>query len=132
MKIKYKFVTGKTKEVEVTDELGENIKIIERTRKRKERYFERHTLSAELHEAEYNIEMTDNITLETKINNSEALHKLHKAISTLNTEQQEIVRSVFFYGKELKDIAIEMGIKYQSVQDRLKVILQKLKIILEK
>jgi RNA polymerase sigma factor (sigma-70 family) len=132
MKIKYKFVNGKTKEVEVNDELGENIKIIERIRKRKERYFERHTLSAELHEAEYNIEITDNITLETKINNTEALYKLYKAISTLNTEQQKIVRLVFFYGKELKDIAKEMGIKYQSVQDRLKIILKKLKTFLEK
>jgi RNA polymerase sigma factor (sigma-70 family) len=131
MKIKYKFVNGKTKEIEVNDELGENIKIIERIRKRKERYFERHTLSAEIHEDDYGIEMTDNIDLEDQITNTEALHKLHKAISTLNTEQQEIVYSVFFYGKELKEIAKEMGITYQSVQDRLKVILKKLKTFLE-
>jgi len=62
----------------------------------------------------------------------ERLIALPHALATLNERQKDLVRRVFFRKESLQDIAADLGIKYQSVQDQLKVIYKNLKKLFEK
>ena len=53
-------------------------------------------------------------------------------LPTLQPEQQKIVRMKFYEGKNETEIGRLLGITKQSVQDRIKVILKKLKKLLQK
>ena len=60
------------------------------------------------------------------------LFALGKAMKILSPEQQRIVQMKFYEGRNETEIGRILGITKQSAQDRVKVILKKLKKVLQK
>jgi len=134
MKIKYYFVTGETKEIEVDEKLYQEIKNLNReqdtTNKREQR--KKQSIETAL---KYGLVGTCDPTQEDKEIEklwSERLIALPHTLATLNERQKDLVSRVFFRKESLQDIAADLGIKYQSVQDQLKVIYKNLKKLFEK
>lgn len=128
MKIKYEFVTKETSEVEVSEELyTASIQIDRKIKNNNRRETRRHS-SIDKATARHDTEIADNRgDVEADYIEREKIATIRAAIKTLEPEQQNLIRKVFYEGQALKTVAAEMGIKYQSVQDRLDVIKCKLK-----
>ncbi len=56
---------------------------------------------------------------------------IHKALSLLSEEEEELIRLLFFEGYTEREVAKKMGIYHNAVHKRKKTILQKLKNILK-
>lgn len=125
MKIKYTFVTGETKEIEIderihmaSEEINAQIKSNDRRETR------RHT---PIDNEEFGFAVDHGVDIEADCILSADKTKLHKALGQLNAQQKDLVRRVFFNGEQLKDIAKEYNTTYQAIQNRLKKILAKLR-----
>ena len=134
MKIKYYFVTGETKEIETDENTYQEIKDINRQQdtinKREQR--KKQSIESAL---EYGLVGACEPTheeIELDKLRGERLIALPSVLATLNERQKDLVSRVFFHGQSLQEIATELGIKYQSVQDQLKVIYKNLKKLFEK
>ena len=131
MKIKYEF-TNETKEIEVDENTGSIIKDLDRqeynnNKKETRRHYSLDNAIAKFgnEPPEEHSDLLEKLLLqeETELHKQKLL-KLKKAISTLNTEQRHLVRSVFFYGRTLTDIANEKGLSVVAIHKRLKKILE--------
>jgi RNA polymerase sigma-70 factor (ECF subfamily) len=135
MIIKYFDATQKKfLEIEVNDEVGkvwneENTKIgtVERNQRRYERSLDALIDTYELEPADPNVD------IEQTIIDREDAQRLQTAIARadLNTEQRDLLRSVFFYGKTIGQVAEEKGVDHSAISHRLERIYKKLKEILK-
>ena len=127
-KIRYQYVTGEVVYVEVEGELAEQIAEIDRignNNDRRER--ERCNASIEFLSEQKDTELADiRINIEADLIRHEERKRLYQAIKTLNEEQRQIIIKSYFDREGLKEIATVMGISFQAVHERLKVILKKL------
>lgn len=57
--------------------------------------------------------------------------EIHRAISRLDAKEQELIERLYFEGESLVSIAKEEGVSYQAIQCRKKLILKKLRQMLE-
>ena len=132
MKIKYEFVDG-TKEIEVDEEIYKASEEINEQIKRNDRRETRRHISTNKGDYEYE-QADESADIEQQIIEKEELdhrrkqlEKLNNLLPQLNTEQQKLIRSVFFIGIPLKELAKQHGTSYQAIQNRLKKILAKLR-----
>jgi RNA polymerase sigma-70 factor (ECF subfamily) len=126
MKIRYDFINGDTKEIETTQEIFDasnelDHKIHLNNRREKRRHTSYDVLA--LYDLEPSVEI-DFVRYAEK-------EKLKRALGTLNKEQKDLVRKVFFNGEQLKDIAREYGTTYQAIQNRMDKIIKKLQKVFE-
>jgi RNA polymerase sigma factor (sigma-70 family) len=137
--IKY-FDGKKTIKIETTEEVAQTYQEIKKTEWRQEKAKKRHeqfSLNAlsdagmQFIDEESDIEF-HLIAEEERKEKDKLFHSLKKALSTLNVEQQKIVKLKFYENKDETEIGRILGITKQSAQDRLKVIYKKLKKFLEK
>lgn len=132
MKLKYKFLTGKTFEIEVPDTLGEISVEIDRT------IYNSDHRETRLHNsidnlAEKGLQFTDKrYNVEDAVLRSEEYELLHNAIGMLLPQQQKLVQQVFFEERTMADIAREEGVTAKAIQERVKKIKISLKKIIEK
>ena len=127
MQIKYKFATGETVTIETNEYIGQEIKTLDRAlHANDKRETRRHYSMCKA--TEDGIQYADTSPPpETQLLRHEELTALRRAMTELNTEQTQLVRSVFFNGKQLKELAQEYGITYQAIQNRLNKALTKLR-----
>ena len=127
MKITYKFATGETVTIETNETLGQEIKEIEREHHRKHRMKKRYCYSMDM-ASEDGIQYADETSyLDKKLLEQEHLATLRRAMTELSTEQIKLIDSVFFNGRQLKELASELGITYQAVQNRLNKALDRIR-----
>ena len=124
MKIKYEFV-NETKEIEIDENTGQIIKDLDRAEYNNRKKETRRHCSIEK-SLEFGT-LGDDTDLEQTVIHDDDLKKLNKALATLTADQKDLVRRVFFYGEQLKDIAAEYGVSYQAIQDRLNKIMKRLR-----
>lgn len=128
--IKY-VVNGKALDIEVSDSFAKTFnEINDEDRKEEERY--KWELRKRLSSLDSIIDMGGQIE-DPNSQFDEEIDKydeLYKAISTLLPEQQYIVQQVFFEGRTMEEVAIELGIDGSSVRHRMMRIMKKLKNIL--
>lgn len=127
--IKYKFVDGTIKTIEVEDSFYEEYQKLETETKSLERKETRRHISISVFE-EKGIEFEDeSFDLENSLINEELSFEIKKAINTLTQKQQNIVQKVFFEGMKPSDIAKEFGVNKSVITRQLQAIYSHLKKI---
>jgi len=134
MKIKYQFVTGDIHEIEVDDDLYKEITDLNRQQDtiNKNEIRKKQSIDAALEYGLIEIPEETQDDKEFERLRNERLNILPSVLETLNQRQKDLIHRVFFYGQSLQEIADDYGIKYQSVQDQLKVIYKRLKKLFKK
>lgn len=133
MKIKYQFVTGETKEVEVEaglyNEMHEITKQMNTINKREQRKKTSIDTAIEEGRIEYEDENENFVKRKTR---EQQLELLPLFIDLLNNQQKDLVNRVFFLRQSLTQIAQELGVSVVAIHKQKKTILKKLKTFFEK
>lgn len=129
-KIKYTLANGKEIQIEVSDSCATEYVTLERHERLCERKETRRHQSLEK-SLEGGFEFKDDrVDTLAKIIVEEEKDDLHKAITKLLPQQQELVRKIYFEEKTIKEIAEEENVSHQAISDRLQKILKKIKSFL--
>ena len=129
--IKYKFVDGTIKTIEVEDKFYEEYQKLETETKSLERKETRRHISMNVFE-EKGIEFKDESSdLENSLIDEENKNQVLEAIKKLNSRQQNLILEVFYKGKTLSEIAKANEVSKSAVTQQMQVILRKLKEILK-
>lgn len=129
--IKYKFVDGTIKTIEVEDSFYEEYQKLEAETKSLERKETRRHISINVFE-EKGIEFEDeSFDLENSLINEENKNQVLAAIKKLNSRQQNLIWEVFYKGKTLSEIAKTNGVSKSAITQQMQLILKKLKEILK-
>lgn len=126
MIIRYKFQDGIISEVEVDDELGNEIsEMDERDRKINRKETRRHQSLSDICLDSRVIAYDHNILdalIETE-EKQEVHRRLMSAIETLQPQQKELLKRVYWRGEKRKDIAISYGVSERTIGRYLQKIL---------
>lgn len=126
MKICYRFINGETSEVEVPTEVYQAYLSIEKQEALSDRReTRRHVSMEEL--AEKGMQFPSEADVESRSRRTEIMNDLAKAIAMLSSDQQELIRRVFFEGESYAKIARGEGTTRSSVHQRMTLILRKIK-----
>ena len=126
MNIKYQFQTGEIVEIEVSDQLGEVCIEIDRdTLNSNRRETRRHSSISRTEEAGVQFADASGNVADLFFEN-EANGRLYSALQSLQPQQQELIRQVFFEEKSLTAIAREAGVTEGAVRHRLNKIYKRL------
>lgn len=129
--ITYKFADGTTNIVEVSDEFYSLYQDIEKADELSDRKHTRRTQSLE-HSVDNGWEVADpNADVMAIFEDNESKEKLYAAISSLTSEQQILIKQVFFDRISQVKIAELQGTTPKAINNRLTRILRKLKKVLE-
>ena len=127
MKINYKFATDEKAVVEVPEEIGQVILELEKAEFEKNRTETRRHSSIE-NLTELGGQFIDKtVDVENAIISSLENEKLYMAIQQLLPQQKELIKKVFFDGLTPTEIGRIEGVARQTIEDRLKRILKRLK-----
>jgi len=125
MKIRYDFVNGETKEIEIDEKLHNEIKELDRQLYNNNQSERRRHCSADDLRDSYDYELIDETAdpQETAFRNDE----FEKLIACLGESQKDLVRRVFFHGELAVDIANEQGVGKSAITNRLTRIYEQIK-----
>lgn len=126
MKIRYEFVNGEVSEIEVDDSLGELLVDFDRQQYNNDhKETRRHVfLDGMDYEGELFASAEDT---EGELLCREDTARLMEAMEALSPSQRELVLKVYFEDQRIVDIARAEGVTKQSVHERLKRAIDKLK-----
>lgn len=127
MKVDYSFTTGEKTEIEVSEEWGTILLELDNQENNSERKETRRHASLNAMDYEGDIFADESADIISILENKELLAKLQKMISSLQPQQKELVKKVFFEGKTGTEIANEEGVSKAAISIRLKKIYKKLK-----
>lgn len=139
MKIFYQFADGTTSIVEVDNELGDQIKEMERYEDKIQKREQRHCNSYDLDG--YNIEKDSSLgyvdaELESiwcgKEDEAQMLEKLKTALPLLKPSHRDVIKAIYFDGLSQTEYAAIKGVNQSTVQRTLKAAEKNLKKFLEK
>lgn len=125
-KIKYE-INGKFIDIEVTDEFAAQYEQIEAEEKRIDRKeTRRHQSLNALVDGGFQVVDLDS-DIEEQLVNQNDIDLLHRALTILTDEQKWLVEQVFYCGRKQSDIAAELGICKQALNNRIARIIKKIK-----
>jgi RNA polymerase sigma-70 factor (ECF subfamily) len=125
-KIKYE-INGKFIDIEVTDEFAAQYEQIEAEEKRIDRKeTRRHQSLNALVDGGFQVVDPDS-DIEEQLVNQNDIDLLHRALTILTDEQKWLVEQVFYCGRKQSDIAAELGICKQALNNRIARIIKKIK-----
>jgi RNA polymerase sigma-70 factor (ECF subfamily) len=125
MKVKYEFAT-ETVDVEVEEIWGEMLMDMDRMEYNNDHKETRRHASLN----ELNLDdayLSSDYNLEDEILRKEEINELVKALEILSPEQLHLVKSVYFEGKSMTDIARSEGVSKMAITYRMKVVIEKIK-----
>jgi len=134
-----KYHNGKTTiEVEVTEKVSQAHQEIKRAEWRQEKSIQRHEQFSIEKLSEMGMQFADEkndienklILKEEQEEQRKKLFRLKNAVSSLEPEQQKIIKMSFYENKSYSEIGQALGISKQSAFDRMQTILKKLKKLL--
>ena len=129
MKIRYEFVNGEVSEIEVDEGLGELLVDFDRQQYNNDHKETRRHVS--LDGMDYEGELfTSAEDTERELLRREDTARLMEAMEALSPSQRELLLKVYFEDQRIVDIARAEGVTKQSVHERLKRAIHKLKIFL--
>lgn len=132
MKIRYEFATGEVTEVEVSEELGQAIAEMTHRAALKDRAETRRHISLDRLLAlgvQIGYEQTSTEELAERALNQAALLR---TIETLEPQQRELIRLVYFEGRSCTDIAKSNGSNPRTIRERLYRAQKKIKKVLSR
>jgi DNA-directed RNA polymerase specialized sigma24 family protein len=124
MKVKYTFATRDTVEIEVNDELGKEIKELDREEYNSNKKETRRHCSADAHFEKFGFEIADTVDLVEKLLSKEIWHKLLKP---LNAKQRELIHKRFIEKQRYTTIAKSEKVSPSAIQNRFERIFAKIK-----
>lgn len=125
--IKYHFVDGTTREIEVTNEFyALHLQLVQEEKRNHWKETRRHTSLNYLMEQGIDFECNAADFLTTLIR-QEDKERIHKAMSELSDKQRQFIKKVFYEERSLREIARETGISHQALSKQLATIYKKLK-----
>jgi DNA-directed RNA polymerase specialized sigma24 family protein len=80
---------------------------------------------------EEGFEITDRVDIAELIADKLLLEELYTALKELDPEEHSLIDALFFKNRTERDYAADIGLKRQSVNKRKKIILEKLRVIME-
>ena len=134
-----KYYNGKTTiEVEVAEKVSQAHQEIKRAEWRQEKSIQRHEQFSIEKLSEMGMQFADEendienklILKEEQEEQRKKLFRLKNAVSSLEPEQQKIIKMSFYENKSYSEIGQALGISKQSAFDRMQTILKKLKKLL--
>ena len=129
-KISYE-INGTRVEVEVTDEFAALYEQMDEEEKRVNRKETRRHQSLEtLVEGGFQIADPDSDIEETLIKQHD-IDRLHRALAILTDDQKWLVEQVFYYGRKQSEIAVELGVCKQALNNRITRVIKKIKKFLD-
>ena len=129
-KISYE-INGALVEVEVTDEFAALYEQMDEEDKRVNRKETRRHQSLEtLVEGGFQIADPDSDLEETLIKQYD-IDRLHRALAVLTDDQKWLVEQVFYYGRKQSEIAAELGVCKQALNNRITRVIKKIKKFLD-
>ena len=129
-KISYE-INGTRVEVEVTDELAALYEQMDEEEKRVNRKETRRHQSLEtLVEGGFQIADPDSDIEETLIKQHD-IDRLHRALAFLTDDQKWLVEQVFYCGRKQSEIAAELGVCKQALNNRITRVIKKIKKFLD-
>lgn len=129
-KISYE-VNGTRVEVEVTDEFAALYEQMDEEEKRVNRKETRRHQSLEtLVEGGFQIADPDSDIEETLIKQYD-IDRLHRALAVLTDDQKWLVEQVFYCGRKQSEIAVELGVCKQALNNRITRVIKKIKKFLD-
>ena len=135
-KIQYRLASGKTVEVEVTEEQAEVIIKTKRKFENNETKFKLRKLretSLEQIRDDYDWEQADDtIDVQGEFERTETAEEVRQAVETLNAKQRELVRLYFYEEKTQVEIAAIFGVDQSCIAKQIKTVCGKLKKLLAK
>jgi len=139
VKIKYTFVTGEIIEIEVDDCLGAEIQAIDHQANLKDRAETRrhHSIEQLGEQGNHFADPKSNIAALIELKETIAelrsdLEKLRAVIHSLQPQQQELVKQIYFEGKSMAEIARTEGVTPKAIQDRMNKIKNRIRNNFEK
>lgn len=129
-KISYE-INGTRVEVEVTDEFAALYEQMDEEEKRVNRKETRRHQSLEtLVEGGFQIADPDSDIEETLIKQYD-IDRLHRALAVLTDDQKWLVEQVFYCGRKQSEIAVELGVCKQALNNRITRVIKKIKKFLD-
>ena len=129
-KISYE-INGTRVEVEVADEFAALYEQMDEEEKRVNRKETRRHQSLEtLVEGGFQIADPDSDIEETLIKQYD-IDRLHRALAVLTDDQKWLVEQVFYYGRKQSEIAAELGVCKQALNNRITRVIKKIKKFLD-
>lgn len=133
--IRYQFSDGHFEIIEVTEEFTEKFNELEKDCKREEwrnQWRQRKCLSSLEDMQELGCQFRDaSLTPEELLIERAERRNMHavlkKALTSLLPKQRILIKQIYIENKSLKEIANDLGITYQAIQNRLTKILRKLR-----
>lgn len=126
MKIRYEFVNGEVSEIEVDEGLGELLVDFDRQQYNNDHKETRRHVS--LDGMDYEGELFTSVEdTERELLRREDTARLMEAMEALSPSQRELLLKVYFEDQRIVDIARAEGVTKQSVHERLKRAIHKLK-----
>lgn len=126
MKYTYRFVTGEAIEIEVSEELEALLKNEDRLEHNNHQANTRRHISLDMAQEEQGMQFAAPASLPVP----DGIARLQTAISLLPDDQQALIRSVFFEGMSIGDIAQRESVSQPAISQRMKTIRKKLREIL--
>jgi len=126
MKIRYDFINGEAKEVKATKEIYEAITEHTREVKNQNRREKRKHTSYDVL-AMYDLEPSVEVDFIRHIETAQ----LKEAFKTLTADQKDLLHRIYYNGEKESDIARELGITKQSMNERVQRAIQRLKKFLK-
>lgn len=131
IRIAYRFADGHIEEVEVTPEVAEALKELDRQEYNNTQKETRRHTSLSVVEYEDERFAARNADVMEKILRRIDAEALRRALPMLTPAQQDLVRRVFFLGERPAAIAVAENVTKQAIQRRLNKIYARLRILLE-
>ena len=129
-KISYE-INGTRVEVEVTDEFATLYEQMDEEEKRVNRKETRRHQSLEtLVEGGFQIADPDS-DIEETLRKQHDIDRLHRALAVLTDDQKWLVEQVFYYGRKQSEIAVELGVCKQALNNRITRVIKKIKKFLD-
>ena len=130
MQIRYEFTNGEISEIEVDESLGELLVELDRQEYNNDHKETRRHTSLDGMEYEGALFAAPD-DLAAEVLRREGAARLLRAMEVLTPSQRELVRRVYFENEKITDIARAEGITKQSIHERLRRALKKIKKFLE-
>ena len=130
MKITYKFASGETTEIEVSEEWGAFVLDLDRLDYNCNQRETRRHCSLEA----FNLDdayFPSDVNVEDEVIRNESRENLEAAIAQLLPEQRRLIREIYFEGIPAVEIARREGVYKSAISNRLSRALNSLKKILE-
>lgn len=127
MRLKYQFINGDQSEIQITDDWGEVVMMLDKQERNDDHRETRRHISLNGMDYEGALFAQKDERLDALLADDSQIERLKKAVASLKPEQQALIKAVFFDGMKISDFAKQEGVSQPAITQRLNTVLNKLR-----